>query len=137
MNTFLPYASFERSARCLDMRRLGKQRVEAWQILNALRRGSGGWINHPAVKMWRDTPHALALYGYECCQAWIDRGYRDSLRPKFADYLAGTIIRMPQWLGVPILHAGYRASLMRKDPRWYGQFGWGVKPDRLYWWPVR
>ncbi|KAL3696168.1 hypothetical protein R1sor_010244 [Riccia sorocarpa] len=36
LNTFLPYSSFERSIQCLDNRRLGKQRVEAKQILNVI-----------------------------------------------------------------------------------------------------
>lgn len=36
VNTFLPYPSFEESARVLDWRRLGKQRVEAQQILRVL-----------------------------------------------------------------------------------------------------
>jgi hypothetical protein len=31
VNTFLPFPSFEASARCLDNKRLGKQRVEAYQ----------------------------------------------------------------------------------------------------------
>jgi hypothetical protein len=33
MQTFLPYASFEETAHILDYRRLGKQRVEGWQII--------------------------------------------------------------------------------------------------------
>ena len=33
MQTFLPYPDFVKSAQCLDYRRLGKQRVEAKQIL--------------------------------------------------------------------------------------------------------
>jgi hypothetical protein len=36
MQTFMPYSDFEKTARCLDNKRLGKQRVEAWQILNTL-----------------------------------------------------------------------------------------------------
>ncbi|MDQ1681515.1 MAG: hypothetical protein QOH99_56, partial [Frankiaceae bacterium] len=35
MQTFLPYADFGASARVLDDRRLGKQRVETLQILRA------------------------------------------------------------------------------------------------------
>ena len=37
VNTFLPYPDFVKSAKALDYKRLGKQRVEAWQILRALR----------------------------------------------------------------------------------------------------
>ena len=36
MQTFLPYKSFTKSAQVLDYKRLGKQRVEAMQIFNAL-----------------------------------------------------------------------------------------------------
>ena len=39
MNTFLPYPSFTKSAKCLDYRRLDKQRIEAWQIYNTLKQG--------------------------------------------------------------------------------------------------
>lgn len=34
VNTFLPYKSFKKTAESLDRARLGKQRVEAYQILN-------------------------------------------------------------------------------------------------------
>ena len=36
MQTFLPYRGFTESARVLDTRRLGKQRVETIQVLRAL-----------------------------------------------------------------------------------------------------
>jgi hypothetical protein len=36
MQTFLPYPSFEETAKILDYKRLGKQRVEAYQIANII-----------------------------------------------------------------------------------------------------
>ena len=63
MLTFLPYADFGLSARCLDRKRLGRQRVECLQILRTLRGVSTGWRNHPAVKMWQGCENTLALYG--------------------------------------------------------------------------
>jgi hypothetical protein len=36
MQTFLPLPDFIESAKVLDYKRLGKQRVEAWQILKAI-----------------------------------------------------------------------------------------------------
>ena len=42
MQTFLPYPSFDASAKVLDYRRLGKQRVEAYQILNTITGKSAG-----------------------------------------------------------------------------------------------
>ena len=61
MQTFLPYADFEKTAKCLDYRRRGKQRVEATQIIQTLSGVTTGWHNHPATKMWRG--HELALVG--------------------------------------------------------------------------
>ena len=53
MQTFLPYPDFAESARCLDRQRLGKQRVETAQILRCIvENRTGGWANHPAVRMW-------------------------------------------------------------------------------------
>ncbi len=52
MQTFLPDPDFTVSAQLLDTRRLGKQRVEALQVLRALTRESYGWKSHPAVLMW-------------------------------------------------------------------------------------
>jgi len=54
MQTFLPYTDFIQSAKCLDYRRLGKQRLEAKTILNILLNETtkAGWRNHPAVLMW-------------------------------------------------------------------------------------
>ena len=55
MQTFLPYESFEETAKCLDYRRLGKQRIEAYQIIDLLEQENAGidisflpWGNHPA-----------------------------------------------------------------------------------------
>ncbi|HXK33391.1 MAG TPA: pyrimidine dimer DNA glycosylase/endonuclease V, partial [Dehalococcoidia bacterium] len=47
MRTPLPYPDLVVSARCLDDRRLGKQRVEAMQVLNALRNPANRWRRHP------------------------------------------------------------------------------------------
>ena len=50
MQSFLPIADFTETARILDPRRLGKQRVEALQILRGLIVPGYGWRHHPAVK---------------------------------------------------------------------------------------
>jgi len=73
MQTFLPYADFKISARTLDYKRLGKQRVEAWQIYQIVseNRSEGGCINHPAVKMWRRYPNALAMYYNTMILEWL------------------------------------------------------------------
>jgi len=58
MQTFLPYADFELSAKVLDYKRLNSQRREARSIFNILQKlkinpnVKIGWMNHPAVRMW-------------------------------------------------------------------------------------
>ena len=46
MQTFLPYPDFAESAAVLDSKRLGKQRVEALQVLRAVTRLTYGWKRH-------------------------------------------------------------------------------------------
>lgn len=138
MQTFLPYPDFVQSARCLDYRRLGKQRVEVLQLLNALLKG-GGWKNHPAAKMWRGHEGSLAVYGNEICWEWIRRGFKDTVRKKIEAFLIPFLFnptKVPPWLGNEAFHASHRSNLLRKDPVWYGQWGWSEPPDLPYIWPV-
>lgn len=137
MNTFLPYPDFVTSARCLDNRRLGKQRVEVLQLLRALIYGAGGWRNHPAARMWRGHEGALALYGMDCCMEWVRRGYRDTCFGKIdAMFPDGFAAPLPPWFGREDFHAAHRSNLLRKDPVWYGQWGWSEPNDLSYVWPV-
>ena len=60
----------------LDPLRLGKQRVEALQILRALTVPGYGWRHHPAVKMWAGYEEALVRYGLEIAVTGADRPRR-------------------------------------------------------------
>jgi hypothetical protein len=133
MQTFLPYPDFEKCAQCLDSRRLGNQRLEALIILRTLRRrGPQGWRHHPAVKMWKGYEDALAHYLNCMIDEWIRRGYRNTIRRRRVQ----RPITMPRWLGDERLHASHRSNLLRKDPAWYGRFGWKEQPGLPYFWPV-
>lgn len=138
MQTFLPLPDFTESARVLDWRRLGKQRIEAKQILLALECG-GAWANHPCTKMWKGYENALAAYGAAVCSEWIKRGYRDSLSSFFAwkaaVFDADRVNQpLPPWFGRESFHAAHRSALLRKDPIYYRQFGWTEPPDLPYEW---
>lgn len=135
MQTFLPYADFEETARVLDYRRLGKQRVETKQILMTLLDQSSGWRNHPAVRMWRGYESCLRLYGLYMCEEWIRRGYKDTLHPWF-DALALPAFKDPHWFGDEPLHLSHRSNLLRKDAAYYGQYWVDVPNDLPYVWPV-
>lgn len=139
MQTFLPYPSFIDSAKCLDYRRLGKQRVETKQILLALSDPTYGWQNHPIVKMWIGHIPALALYGYTICTEWKARGYKDTLQEYFYNYfdlLADSEIIYPSWLGDARIHDSHKSNLLRKYPEWYSQFNWNVPDNLPYYWAI-
>lgn len=137
MQTFLPYPDMAASAACLDYRRLGKQRVEVKQILNALSGASKGWVNHPATVMWRGHSYSLAQYGLVICTEWIARGYKDTLQDYFLELMSHeyTNYTLPHWFGDPEFHRSHQSNLLRKDPEYYGQFGWDVPHDLPYVWP--
>ncbi len=78
MQTFLPYPDFVASAASLDPRRLGKQRVEALQVLRGLTVPGYGWRHHPAVRMWVGYQEALVRYGLEICRVWTATGRADT-----------------------------------------------------------
>ncbi|SFQ49012.1 hypothetical protein SAMN05421810_10850 [Amycolatopsis arida] len=154
MQTFLPHASFARSARALDSRRLGKQRVEVFQILRALVWPTYAWKRHPAVAMWRGFTRALVGYGEAVCAEWVHRGHRDSVagqlraytgpEPTTWEYLRAEGL-LPPWLGSPGLHTSHRAALLDKDPAHYtaelgfaGPFTDYVWPEPVFpRWPLR
>lgn len=134
MQTFLPYKNFEETSQVLDYKRLGKQRVEAFQILNLLlnRTESKSWRNHPAVKMWVRYENALKEY-YNCIvKEWINRGYKNTM--KF-EVIEGEII-YPKWFEREEFFVSHRSNLLRKNKEYYSQFGWSEEDNLSYVWPV-
>lgn len=149
MQTFLPCAGFTASARTLDRRRLGKQRVEALQVLRALVVPGYGWRHHPAAKMWTGYEEALTRYGLEVCAVWCELGAADTcavkLTGEFERSVRTSAIRtqpqleaageVPPWLGDEAVHRSHQSALVRKDPDHYGTRFPGVPPDLPYVWP--
>lgn len=136
MQTFLPYADFENSAKVLDYRRLGKQRGEALQILYALTIPNYGWpLNHPAIKMWAGYERALAQYGIVICEDWLGRGYEDNTLIKIQEFLGRGRIKYPPWLGNRRFHISHRSNLIRKFPEYYRRYWPKLRSDLEYVWP--
>jgi hypothetical protein len=149
MQTFLPYPDFAASAAVLDDRRLGKQRVEALQVLRALTRVTYGWKRHPAVRMWSGHPEAVAAYGLAVCDEWVGRGWADTCAATIGADLAAAgcppprpqaelaaCDRLPPWLGDERVHSSHRAALVRKDPDFYGAVFPDTDPEQPYYWPT-
>jgi len=134
MQTFLPSPSIHASAKMLDRSRLGKQRVEARDILCCCHRHGGNDVrnalglseraagflwkryrNHPAVLMWVGHEVALCHYGAAMCGEWIARGYKDTLLSffqKVAD--SNEMPDVPEWIGEFRFHMLHRAILLGK-----------------------
>jgi len=134
MQTFLPYPDFRASLDCLDNKRLGKQRVEALQLINALERGGGAWHNHPACQMWKGCIPALKYYHDLSIVIWRARGFENNMPFLFKKE---RYRNTPSWLGNPAFHASHRSNLLRKNPVHYGQFGWTEPHDLPYVWPSK
>jgi len=150
MQTFLPYPDIFDSLQCLDNKRLGKQRVEAKQILTILTTKrwvpesfrvlySQGWANHPAVKMWEGWEILLAKYYNVSIHVWTGRGFMNNMPmielsqwPHIND--VGTV-SLPDWWGGEI-HETHRSNLLRKDWSYYSQYDWSEPDDLDYYWPT-
>ena len=140
MQTFLPYEDFQETASVLDYRRLGKQRVETWQLIRAINGETKGWANHPAAVMWRGHTAVLARYGLVMCQEWKRRGYKDTMTERFVELISSSTFEelhdMPGWLGDHELHLSHQSNLIRKFPEHYGPLFDGVPNDLPYIWPL-
>jgi hypothetical protein len=150
VQTFLPFPDFERSARALDLKRLGKQRVECIQVVRGLTRSDYGWRHHPAVLMWRGYAEALGRYSFTVCEVWVERGFADTcaatIRTDLREAGVGPVRSqaelaaagaLPPWLGDPAFHLSHRSALLRKDVGHYGEQFPEVPDDLDYVWPVR
>jgi hypothetical protein len=123
----------------LDNKRLGKQRVEAMQILRVLEGKTKGWRNHPAVLMWYGHEACLSQYLNCCINEWTKRGFKNTMSLR-STYGRDGSSYWPSWVSdTDTFHRvirSHRSNLLRKDPVFYGQYGWDVGPDLPYYWPV-
>ncbi|MFG2478739.1 MSMEG_6728 family protein [Streptomyces fagopyri] len=150
MQTFLPYPDFTRSAAVLDQARLGKQRVEALQVLRGLTVPGYGWRHHPAVRMWIGYEEALVRYGLDVCAVWVAEGRADTcaatLATDFGRYRPGATVRaqerladdgeLPPWLGDAAFHRSHQSALVRKASEIYAPLFPDVPDDLPYVWPT-
>lgn len=148
MQTFLPYPDFAETAEVLDPRRLGKQRVEAIQVVRGLTRENYGWRHHAAVRMWRGYEEALGRYGLTIVHAWTDLGFADTCAATICADLAEAGVReirsqadlalageLPPWLGDEAFHRSHQSALVRKDRGYYCLLFPDVPDDLEYVWP--
>lgn len=146
MQTFITSKYTTQIAQDLDNKRLFKQALEAWQILMVLcevdpdgnERKPKGWVNHPAVKMWRGSEYYLYYYACQMLDEWEKRGFKSTLKSKlWKTVLAADkkgIISIGQgidepswWLNEETINkviASHRRALLVKNYEWYHSMGW-------------
>ena len=125
VQTFLAEGpNFELGAQNLDRQRLIKQAVESYQILKVLAGLSKGWVNHPAVKMWKGSEGWLYVYTMTHIDEIERRGYKNTTRPLikqlmnkyFPDWESH---KPPAWLYDDRVKITHRGRLYEKNPTAY------------------
>lgn len=138
MQIFLPYPDMRKSLQTLDTKRLGKQRVETFQILSAILKRPKlngepykGWLNHPCTIMWKNYVPALKLYLNYSITEWVARGFKNNmnLENQFDEQII-----IPPFIGNPLFHSSHRANLLKKNFEYYKKFGWNENPSDPYVW---
>lgn len=148
MQTFVPFADIDESAESLDNKRLNKQLLEGRQIYSILssQRTTGGWVNHPAVKMWRNYDNGLFAYltgiANECVRRGIatEKNWNALYDMHQSNWHRGTGVIMPPWWNDNRVHESHRNNLYVKDPDYYAEFSSANKVsccDKCnYFWPT-
>lgn len=144
MQTFLPYTDAIKCAEVLDSKRLGKQRVEAIQILQILTgiKKDSKWKNHPAVKMWKGYESFLLWYYLLAIMIeWKCRGFKNTkCQQHFENFCEVSILlknlKIPPWLTEEFCRH-HQSNLIRKNPTYYGPLFPGVPANLPYIWPVK
>lgn len=157
MQTFLPYLDFRISAMTLDHKRLGKQRVEALQLLQAFNDLANRWRNHPVFRMWYMNRGLLAAYGIAMCNHWTALGYSDNCKNRIIEALPCDTLRQfaityattgidslppeyvkPPWMGLNEynIQSEYRAILLEKKFEYYGKLNWDEDPKEKMTYPL-
>ncbi|MEX2680277.1 MAG: pyrimidine dimer DNA glycosylase/endonuclease V [Candidatus Sigynarchaeota archaeon] len=129
----------EECARHLDSRRLGKQRVEALQILRANLGLSKGWKNHPVTRAWKGyEPFLLNIYLKAIMDEWERRGYKNvkciTMRDEIAQIIGDAMPVPPPWLTEQLI-LSHQSNLVRKNPVHYKCLFPGIPDDIPYAWP--
>jgi Pyrimidine dimer DNA glycosylase len=159
VQTFLPYTSTIACAQGLDNKRLNKQILEGYQILNILSGKSkgGAWRNHPAVLMWKGFERGLWTYIEAMVQIANLRGIKTENNVRNLKALHDQCWetwgdKRPEFWNdetkVMRIVTTHRANLFNKDPMYYAKYQSAVNspynspccPDRKepckYYWPT-
>lgn len=154
MQTFLPHITPAQCAHSLDSKRLNKQILECYQILNILSGNSksNAWQHHPAVLMWAGAEHHLWNYTMAMVNEANKRGIKtnknmenlNSLRKKSLKNWGQDKPAFANKQSINRTIITHRANLYRKDPVYYAEYASAVYDDNnkpccdkcQYYWPT-
>lgn len=140
MQTFITSYDFNETAQSLDNKRLNKQLLEGRQILKILATGqtAGGWVNHPATRMWHGYERMFYKYLTAIKNECVNRGItvdanwtaiEDLMRQ--GEYNFSPNVIKPWWYAdtemlLRIIQT-HRANLYKKDPEYYYDYAINAK----------
>ena len=167
MQTFMPLPEFRSSLEKLDDKRLGKQRVEAFQIIRRLfyeyiyvcKNCRHGVLSHEKLKSktcrkcgkrklkisnaWKNHPAVLMWKGYLSAlihyyNTSLDVWAERGFKNKRLKRLKIKHVRLyPKWMFDEKFNAAHRSNLLRKNEKFYRKYGWKEPIDLPYVWPVQ
>ena len=134
MQTFLPFKNFEKSARILDSRRLNKQIVEGFQILEDRVPNK----NHPICLFWGENKKSLKDYILIFCEEYerrFNKIHSIFYKIKNNEYKDNKVLIIPE-----LMILSHKVNLLRKDYNFYNnkiELKYDLNKYPLgYYWPV-
>ena len=110
MQVFLPFPCITESLQVLDKKRLGKQRVEAKQLLDVVLNDQKGWKNHPCARMYSQYPGFLIEYYNQSLVEFQNKGGKNNVLKR----MISMDLVYPPWFGDDKFHSSHRSNLLRK-----------------------
>lgn len=139
MQTFIVSKNMQINASLLDNKRLGKQRVEAIQILKDLLIKETRWKNHPAIKMWKGYEQYL-LYEYlkNILNEWENRGFKNDKCKEWYNLFIKLLPykekkKIPKWLDEDFI-LKHKSNLLRKNKKYYEKYFNNIPDNLKYRW---
>lgn len=134
--TFVTHDDPRETAKLLDRARLGKQRLEAKQIIDILSNvpmknsTKVSSRKHPAIDMWQGHIVALKFYFNCITKRWIKRGYKNTMelydiketKELLTEIETKTPKLFPWWFFCPLLQLSHQCSLYRKNNEYYSKY---------------
>lgn len=144
----MTHMSYGKTARALDLRTLGHQRIEAFKVFNDLTQGVKK--RHPVYSMWDGYEFSLGIYTMMMCMEWVNhRGCADKIFYKVYRIIEEikrndhrfTYVE-PPWLKDKAVLRSHRSNLLRREndgviagENYFRAFG-NIDDDWPYIWPI-